>query len=485
VTMRAFGTGKAEKILGVKGEDSVSTIPLPALGIQAPAPPPDPISQFMRARQAANLGLETQFKQGQVQSQENANKLQQLQITETQRQADERDAIRKAFVANNGDIDATVKQVAQNPVVAPQTLQQLQLHSLALGSALDAKSEADLKLHATQIDNLQGLFKPVFDMPANAPPDQLENLYQRQRSIALASPKTYGLDNPQALQQVPEHFPGKQAGELYMASMAGSSAQIEQRLKSGQAEEATGKAGQAAAETANLQAQLPKYQAEAGVAPQMAQLDVQGKQASIAEAQARTAQTKMQTAQMANLPEGLKGVASHLIGPASAAADKAGNEYLAAKEASDNLSDFLEEAKSGNKTAVKIVPLQGALQITTSQGVHRINRTEVDQYGGGGDAYDRVAGKIGGVLTGKSITDDVLNSMDAMQQRIAQNSKKLYSDKLDTANQTYGSHFTPNFGTQRKASGPPPGATHIVLDPRDGKNHYTNPAGTVDYGVAP
>jgi hypothetical protein len=42
------------------------------------------------------------------------------------------------------------------------------------------------------------------------------------------------------------------------------------------------------------------------------------------------------------------------------------------------LSDFLEEAKSGNKTAVKIVPLQGALQITTSQGVHRINRTEVD-----------------------------------------------------------------------------------------------------------
>jgi hypothetical protein len=31
---------------------------------------------------------------------------------------------------------------------------------------------------------------------------------------------------------------------------------------------------------------------------------------------------------------------------------------------------------------------------------------------------------------------------------------------------------------------PPPGATQIVPGP-DGRNHYTNDAGTVDYGVAP
>jgi hypothetical protein len=75
-------------------------------------------------------------------------------------------------------------------------------------------------------------------------------------------------------------------------------------------------------------------------------------------------------------------VQSHLIAPASAAAEKAGNDYLTAKQAADNMADFLDAARSGNKTAVKIVPLQGALEITTAQGVHRINRTEVDQYGG-------------------------------------------------------------------------------------------------------
>jgi hypothetical protein len=221
----------------------VSAIPFPALNVQPPAQTPDPITQFMRARQIANMGLETEVKQGEVQSQQNANALQQLQIKEVQRQADERNAIRKAFVANNGDIDATVKDVSQNAAVSPQALPQLQLHSLSLGSAIDAKSEADLKLHATQVDNLRGLFQPVFDMPANAPPDQLENLYQRQRAIALASPKTYGLDNPQALQQVPQNFPGKQMGEVIMASMAGTSTQIEQKLKGAQTDEATARQG--------------------------------------------------------------------------------------------------------------------------------------------------------------------------------------------------------------------------------------------------
>jgi hypothetical protein len=269
----------------------------------------DPVTRYMQLRQLANMGIETQFKQGQVQAQENANQLQQLQIKEQQRQDRERQAFRQAFVSNNGDINGTVKDLSENPDVSPQTLQQLQLHALDYKTKLDAKSEADLKLHATQVDNLRGLFQPVFDMPANTPPDQLENLYQRQRTIALASPKAYGLDDPQALQQVPPNFPGKQMGEVIMASMAGTSTQIEQRLKGAQTDEAAGKAAQAQAETANLQAQLPKFQAEAGVAPQMAQLGVQQKRADIGKAyaetsaaQASTAKTKVETENLGQQP---------------------------------------------------------------------------------------------------------------------------------------------------------------------------------------
>ncbi len=463
----------------------MGSIPLAALGVQVPQQPVvDPLTRLVQLRQLANMDVDRRLKQGELQSQQNANELHRLAIKEGQRQDAEREAFRQSYVANDGDVDAVVKDLSKNPVVSPQTLQQLQLHSLDLKTKMDAKSEADLKLHAAQIDNLRGLFQPVYDMPANAPPDQLESLYQRQRAIALSSPKAYGLDDPQAAKQVPEHFPGKQMGEIIMASMTGTSNQIEQRLKGSQAAEASNKAGQAAAETANLQAQLPKLQAEAAATPTNIALEQQGKRATLAETYARTAQTRLQTSQMANLPEGLKGVSKALVAPASAAAEKAGNDYLTAKQSADNMSDFLDEARSGNKTAVRIVPLQGALEITTSQGVHRINRTEVDQYGGGGSAYDRLAGKIGGVITGKSITDDVLNSMDALQQRISQNSQTLYQNKLDLANKTYNSHFTPTFGTPRTSSGPPAGATHIVPGP-DGKRHYTNASGTVDLGVAP
>jgi hypothetical protein len=92
---------------------------------------------------------------------------------------------------------------------------------------------------------------------------------------------------------------------------------------------------------------------------------------------------------------------------------------------------------------VKIVPLQGALEITTAQGVHRINRTEVDQFGGAGNLYDKLAGKIGGVITGKDITDSVLNDMDALQKTVSASAAKLPANKVAVINTSYGSKFQP------------------------------------------
>ncbi len=54
---------------------------------------------------------------------------------------------------------------------------------------------------------------------------------------------------------------------------------------------------------------------------------------------------------------------------------KADSDYRTAESTANLQRNFIAEAKGGNKAAVKIVPLEGALEITTSQGVHRINRT--------------------------------------------------------------------------------------------------------------
>lgn len=110
---------------------------------------------------------------------------------------------------------------------------------------------------------------------------------------------------------------------------------------------------------------------------------------------------------------------------------KAQQSYRGAESTANMQREFISEAKGGNKAAVKIVPLEGALEITTSQGVHRINRTEVEQYGGAGSLWDRIVGKIGKGLTGKDIPDDVLNDMDKMTQEVEKNAWERYNSEYD------------------------------------------------------
>jgi len=135
------------------------------------------------------------------------------------------------------------------------------------------------------------------------------------------------------------------------------------------------------------------------------------------------------------------------VGKARAEYSKAGQEFAAANQAAQGMQDFIAEAKAGNKEAVKVVPLQGALEITTAQGVHRINRTEVDQLAGAGSLYDKLAGKVGHVLTGKDIDDSVLNDMKELAGTVQRNARGLHENKVKSINQAYGSDFKPmDFG---------------------------------------
>lgn len=110
---------------------------------------------------------------------------------------------------------------------------------------------------------------------------------------------------------------------------------------------------------------------------------------------------------------------------------KAENEYRGAEAAANAQRDFVQEARSGNKAAVKIVPLQGALEITTSQGVHRINRNEIDQFAGAGSLFDHIQGKLGGALTGKDIPNDVLDDIDKLTKTVHQNAYKKYENEYN------------------------------------------------------
>src|SRR5215475_12706848 len=68
-------------------------------------------------------------------------------------------------------------------------------------------------------------------------------------------------------------------------------------------------------------------------------------------------------------------------------------QYRTAQESQGSLDDFIGLAEKGNKIAGAAVPLEGTLEIVTSQGVKRINRTEVEGIEGAGSLFDRIQSK--------------------------------------------------------------------------------------------
>jgi hypothetical protein len=110
---------------------------------------------------------------------------------------------------------------------------------------------------------------------------------------------------------------------------------------------------------------------------------------------------------------------------------KAATTYLTAKQRASEMTDFINAAKSGNKAAQANVPLEGALDITTSQGVKRINRTEVEQYAGAGSLFDKISGEVGKLTAGKPIPDNVLDDMKQLSDILNKNAYKGYSDTHD------------------------------------------------------
>ena len=128
---------------------------------------------------------------------------------------------------------------------------------------------------------------------------------------------------------------------------------------------------------------------------------------------------------------------------ALADAVKAGNEAAQAQHAADEMNDFINLARSGNKVAYAYSPVTGVLTINSANGSKRVNLNEIEAYGGAGSALDAAKGWFGKKLTGASVDDSVLNDMQQVHTTLAGAAQDMYKRKLDVVNGTYKSAFTP------------------------------------------
>jgi hypothetical protein len=455
----------------------MGTPPSAALQIQ---PQPSVLDTYGRVQEILNARTQNQIQQTQLQ-QAQQSQADQKAMTAAMQTWDGKDytAIPSLVLKNGGSANAVF--------AATQHVQQMRQQAADL-AAKDAETNAkNLETLTKTHDSYRGRLQAIID----APDDQKQTLWQQE--IATERAAGTKLDP-----QITDQYPGDATARVYANHFALGSVLAKEATENVTAQARKSQADTSASTLAGkLDPKSPLYdpseaslqlKANQGDAQALSILAGRAKQSgAVAGSQAAAklpyeiqAEVAKQTALQKMNPAAVAGVAPHLVSAATNAYDKAGQEYATAYQSAQNMQDFLNAARSGNKEAIKIVPLQGALEITTAQGVHRINRTEVDQFGGAGNLYDKLAGKVGGVLTGKDITDSVLNDMDAVQRTVSQNAAMLHANKVSTINASYGSKFQPmKFGN---TPGTRPAGATMRVPGSDGKLHWSD--GKADLGVA-
>jgi len=172
---------------------------------------------------------------GQLQQQQMSD----IQLQQAQQQQKDTETVKRAFMENKGDLDATIKTAAERGV-SPQMLTQLQQH------ALDVKTKvADLVTKQGAIAQQQAdLMQGAHDAVDKAPAEQKPAIYQQQ----LQALHRQNID----VSQMPQQYPGDEQFKFIGATVQGHAKQVAQAFEERKvsAEEMAAQARKTAADAA-------------------------------------------------------------------------------------------------------------------------------------------------------------------------------------------------------------------------------------------
>ena len=124
-------------------------------------------------------------------------------------------------------------------------------------------------------------------------------------------------------------------------------------------------------------------------------------------------------------------------------AKKATDDYLGAVGTANEIQDFIDSARSGNKVANAYAPTTGVMAINTANGTKRVNKAEIESYGGAGSLWDSIQGRLQKLATGQSIPKDVLDDMEKLHSTLAGNAQKTYDNHRASMKQLYNADIPP------------------------------------------
>ncbi len=156
----------------------------------------------------------------------------------------------------------------------------------------------------------------------------------------------------------------------------------------------------------------------------------------------RAAGTKAQQDQIAEMRRQTMAIAAGNAAraeerPGRGLLDKAENTYRQAQQSATDLRNFISMAQAGNKVTAQAIPLEGTLAIVTSQGVKRINRTEVENNQAAGSLFDNIMGRVGKMTAGQPVPPDLLKDWARLADMMEKTSYDSYKGAFDSAKKRY------------------------------------------------
>jgi hypothetical protein len=139
----------------------------------------------------------------------------------------------------------------------------------------------------------------------------------------------------------------------------------------------------------------------------------------------------------------LAGVPTHLVAPATAAAEKAGTKYATLSGQVDNLKSQLKAAKNGDEVASAFAPVAVALGSNAFYGTHRLAPAEVNALGAGLGSVARELNTWFDKHAKGELPPDSLKEFNGLVDRLETGALSEYKNSLKVANSTYGSKFEP------------------------------------------
>jgi hypothetical protein len=114
-------------------------------------------------------------------------------------------------------------------------------------------------------------------------------------------------------------------------------------------------------------------------------------------------------------------------------ADTLDQNYLGVVRQADNIRDGIKSAKDFDALSASLLPLEGALFVTTANGVKRINMTEVEGLAHAGSLANQVEGWINKAKAGDPVPDDIKQDYLTLVDQYQKNAYKTYQQGLQGA----------------------------------------------------